>query len=74
MFFNTNQLFDSINPQVTQKFNLIVIKIFPNTCRYILCFGHFFNFGPFFGPFSGTIVKNAKYKKVAPGIDLIFVK
>ena len=38
-----------------------------------LDFGHFrrfLNFAPFFGPFLGTIVKNAKYKKVLSGIYL----
>ena len=35
-------------------------------------FSAFLNIGPFFGPFLGTVVKNAKHKKVAPGIDLTF--
>ena len=38
-------------------------------------FGHFsafLNFGPFFGPFLGTVVENAKHKRVAPGNSLNF--
>ena len=35
-------------------------------------FGVFFNFGPFFGPFLGTVVEISKHKKVAPGNYLNF--
>ena len=38
----------------------------------LVIFWRFFNLGPLFGPFLGTVVKNAKHKKVAPGIDLNF--
>ena len=38
-------------------------------------FGVFFNIGPFFGPFLGTLVENSKHKKnVAPGNSLNFPK
>ena len=33
----------------------------------LVIFGQFLNFGPFFGPFCGTVVKNTKKIKVAPG-------
>ena len=55
---------------------------FPNISLYIgsaksrnfdlLIFRCFSSFGLFFGPFLGTIVKNAKHEKVAPGIFLNF--
>ena len=32
----------------------------------------FLNFRPFFGPFLGTVVKNLRHQKVAPGISLDF--
>ena len=36
----------------------------------LVIFRHFLNFGSFFGPFLGTVVKNAKHRKVAPGNSL----
>ena len=36
----------------------------------LVIFWYFLNFGPFFGPFLGTIVENAKHKRVAPGTSL----
>ena len=33
----------------------------------LVIFRRFLNFGPFFGPFLGTLVENSKNKKVAPG-------
>ena len=35
-------------------------------------FGVFLNFGPFFGPFLGTVVENSRDKKVAPGNSINF--
>ena len=36
----------------------------------LVIFRRFLNFGPFFGPFLGTLVENSKHKKVAPGNSL----
>ena len=36
----------------------------------LVIFRCFLNFGPFFGPFLGTLVENSKHKKVAPGNSL----
>ena len=33
----------------------------------LVIFHRYFNFGPFFGPFLGTLVENAKKGRVAPG-------
>ena len=39
----------------------------------LVILGRFLNrFGPLFGPFLGTIVENAKHKKVVPGKSLNF--
>ena len=35
--------------------------------KWFVNFWRFLNFGPFFGPFLGTVVENAKSKRVAPG-------
>ena len=40
----------------------------------LVIFWRFLNFGPFFGPFLGTLVENSKHKKVAPGNSLNFPK
>merc|ERR1712127_564863 len=40
----------------------------------LVIFRRFLNFGPFFGPFLGTLVENSKHKKVAPGNSLNFPK
>ena len=40
----------------------------------LVIFRRFLNFGPFFGPFLGTLVENAKSKRVAPGNSLNFPK
>ena len=43
----------------------------PKSMNYdLVIFRHFLNFKLFFGPFLGTVVKNAKHKKVVPGINL----
>ena len=36
----------------------------------MVIFQRFMNFRPFFRPFLGIIVKNAKHIKVTPGIDI----
>jgi len=47
----------------------------PRCVKVILViFRRFLNFGPFFGPFLGTLVENSKHKKVAPGNSLNFPK
>ena len=33
----------------------------------LVIFQRFLNFGPFFGPFLGTVVENSKHKRVVPG-------
>ena len=38
----------------------------------LVIFWRFLNFGPFFGPFLGTVVENSKHKRVAPGNFLNF--
>ena len=40
----------------------------------VVIFRRFLNFGPFFGQFLGTVVENAKHKKVAPGNSIQFRK
>ena len=40
----------------------------------LVIFRRFFNFGPFFWPFLGTVVENAETKRVAPGNSLNFPK
>ena len=83
MFFCTNPFLILIHPQVTTKDNFCNQHNFPNICPYIeslksrnynlVIFRRFLNFGPFFGPFSGTAVENARHKKVAPDINLNFL-
>ena len=47
----------------------------PKSGNYdLVIFRCFLNFGPFFEPFLGTVVKNTKHEKIAPGIDLNFSK
>ena len=38
----------------------------------LVIFRRFLIFGPFFGPFLGTLVENSKLKKVAPDNSLNF--
>ena len=40
----------------------------------LVIFRRFLNFGPFFGPFLGTLVENAKLKRVAPGNSRIDIQ
>ena len=40
----------------------------------LVIFWCFLNFGPFFGPFLGTVVENSKNKRVAPGNFFNFAK
>ena len=57
----TTLLFNTISPlhlQKSRNYDLVIFR-------------RFFNFGPFFGPFSGTAVKNVKHEKVAPEYSLI---
>ena len=65
------------------KSQLIFQTVFPNHMSLyeissgkmiLVIFRRFLNFGPFFGPFLGTLVKNAKHKKFAPCIYLHFCK
>ena len=43
----------------------------PRTGKMVLViFRRFVNFGPFFEPLLGTVVENAKHKRVAPGNSL----
>ena len=46
--------------------------ICPKSRKYVLVIFRriFKNFGAFFWPFFGTLVRKAKHKKAAPGIDL----
>ena len=71
--------FDNAQPNWLLKVNFFFKQFFLNICAYmrspksrkiiVVVFRCFFNFGSFFGPFLGMLVKNAK---VAPGIYLPF--
>ena len=40
----------------------------------LVIFRRFLNFGPFFGPFLGTVVESSKQKRFAPGNSLNFAQ
>ena len=73
-FFHTNQFSILVNLPGAPKDNfsehLSLYEMSKKWGNGLVIFWRFLNFRTFFGPFLGTVVKNAKLKKVAPGNSL----